>query len=86
MRLHFLMTYEYTMTVFLRARDDAKIVVDIDHQRGEPKVTVMWISGRRSMSTPAGDSERDEALALAQAIDWRTLRQADSSPNIWEPS
>lgn len=86
MKLHFLMTYLGTMTVFLRASDGAKVAVLIDPAEGPPRVTVMWESGRRAMSTQAAPSECAEAIACVAAIDIRTLQSFDSSPNIWEPA
>ena len=88
MTLDFLLTHDDTILAFLVADDGARLVVS-SAQAGMPTVDVTWTSsagGRtgRAMKTAAGPVEREAAYRFVFGLDLRDLRQAYSSPNIWE--
>lgn len=85
MKLDCILTTVDDMIVFLVASDGARLTV-CRCEGSAPTVTVTWRSGQRAKIEAVDSTERAAAIACVYAIDIRTLRQSEASPNMWEPA
>lgn len=85
MKLDCILTTLDDLMVFLIAPDGARLTV-CPCEGSDPIVTVTWRAGQRAKTETVDVTERAAAIACAYAIDIRTLRQSEASPNLWEPA